>query len=324
MSLPVRLAATSHTGLVHFPNEDAWAQLPTEDGGLLLAVCDGMGGMGRGDQASHMAVQELTQRLGTGSGFPPDRMHAALQATDLALRQTLCTGTRDQPGSTAVLVYLLEGLAHVCWVGDSRAYHLRDGAVLERTRDHKLVEELRALGELTEEEARTSNFSNIITRALGGRPPSEPPVEPENLDHPWRLEPGDRLLLCSDGLCDLVTDEELPFFMEGFDPETAAEALVQAALSRGGHDNITVVLCEWTDQASTQPLEALTSELEPPQVDPTVEMAIVPEEGRERRLVLLVAGIAILLILTGLLAASQLMDGVLRHRPEPPSTEQGT
>jgi len=308
------VAASTHAGLVHFPNEDSWARVDTEDGGQLLMVCDGMGGMGRGDEASQLAVAELTQRLSAGDGSPPERLAAALRATDHAVRHVLCTGEDGYAGSTAVLVYLLEGLAHVAWVGDSRAYLVRGGQVADRTRDHKLVNELVDAGELTQEEARHSSFSNVITRALGGRPLTEPTVEPECKSHPWVLERDDVVLLCSDGLADLVEDDELPFLIGDRTPAAAAEALVEVALSRGGHDNITVIACRWVAED-----QEVVPESEPPPPPPPV----TPEDRSDRRLVLVAIGVALVLAVAALLAAGSLLDGVRSHRADPPSTEAG-
>ena len=156
MPLPVRTHSTTHVGLVHQRNEDSLAIEEGEDGGLMLLVCDGMGGMGRGDIASALAVKEITQRMITGDGFPQDRIRRAIRQTDRIVRDELCSSGDGLPGATAVLVYLLDGQAHVGWVGDSRAYLVRGRRVLERTRDHKLVEELIEAGQLTSDQAKDS------------------------------------------------------------------------------------------------------------------------------------------------------------------------
>jgi protein phosphatase len=206
-----------------------------------------MGGMGRGDEASKVAVESITESMRTGDGLPPDRMRAALRRADVTVREELCTGDQPgvQPGSTAVMVYVLDGAAHVAWVGDSRAYLVRDGRVVDRTRDHKLVEELVDAGQLTREEARHSSLAHVVTRALGGRDPSEPPVNAATLGYPWKLRTGDAILVCSDGLCDLVEDEELPALLAEGAPEEVTARLVQVAIDRGGHDNITCILGVW-------------------------------------------------------------------------------
>jgi protein phosphatase len=246
MPVPLRVHAATHVGLVHETNEDSWAVTPTEEGGLLLLVCDGMGGMGRGDEASALAATTITEALEKGTGLPPERMRRALREADRVVRERLCSGTPGgNPGSTAVLAYVIDGVAHIAWAGDSRAYLLRDDRVLDRTRDHKLVNDLIDAGKLAPEDAADSDFSHVVTRALGGRGAGEPDVRPDTLRHPWKLLHGDTLVLCSDGLCDLVDDDELPMVIQRLPPDRATEALVEIALERGGHDNITAIVAHW-------------------------------------------------------------------------------
>jgi len=245
MTLPLRVHAATHVGLVHPNNEDSYAVGPPDDGGLLLLVCDGMGGMGRGDEASKLAVQQIQESMGGSRGLPPERMRQAIRTADEVVRAELCSGPMGNPGSTAVMVYVTDGAAHVAWVGDSRAYLIRDHRVVERTRDHKLVEELVAAGQMSLEEARTSTLAHVVTRALGGRGPEEQAVKAGTLGHPWKLVHGDVIVLCSDGLCDLVEDDELPALVEGLAPDRATERLIEVALERGGHDNITCIVAHW-------------------------------------------------------------------------------
>ncbi|MEZ4319162.1 MAG: protein phosphatase 2C domain-containing protein [Myxococcota bacterium] len=233
----------THIGLVHHTNEDSLTVFETPTG-QLLAVCDGMGGMGRGDEASAIAVRVLEEELSEAVGFAPERMESAVRAADIAIRKKLAV-PGNTPGSTAVLVHVDSGLAHVTWAGDSRAYLLRGGVVADRTRDHKLVNELVEAGELTEEEAKLSTLAHVVTKALGGRGPNEPPIRPDSLGHPWKLKTGDLILLCSDGLCDLVDDDELGPVVKGDTLSTDLDTLVQMALDRGGHDNITIILARW-------------------------------------------------------------------------------
>lgn len=309
MSLEVH--AFTHVGRVHHRNEDSHSVVDMPDGGLVLMICDGMGGMGRGDQASRLAVDSLTEQMTSSTGFPPDRMAAALQATDVRIRDELCTVEDGQAGSTAVLVYVLEDLAHIAWVGDSRIYWIHDGNILERTRDHKLVEDLIDAGELTPEEARQSSLSSIITRALGGRLPGPPTVEPALLDHPWKLQDGDTILMCSDGLSDLVLDQEIPHFLDEYDNHEAVRALVRTALARGGHDNITVLLARYhasstENQFHPAPVdEPLEFEPEPaaPPASPSVRSSGPDADSNtsERRIVLV--ALAAALVLLGLILA---------------------
>lgn len=245
MQPPLRIHASTHEGLVHEKNEDSHAVVNTDEGGVLLLICDGMGGMGRGELASAMAVEHISRLVREGRGFPPERLRRAIREADTVVRNELCGDGRGMPGATAVMVYVLDGMGHVAWAGDSRAYLVRAGRVVERTNDHKLVNELVAAGQLTEEEARGSALAHVVTRALGGRPPSDRPVKASTLGHPWKLAQGDTVLLCSDGVCDLILDDEIPAMLAEVPPEVGARNLVQAALERGGHDNITCIVASW-------------------------------------------------------------------------------
>jgi protein phosphatase len=242
--------AASHMGLVHTTNEDCFAVQSMSDGGVLLLVCDGMGGMGQGDVASRLAVDEILAYLSGTEAAPPVRMRESIVQTDRVVRETLCNQGHGLPGSTAVMAYILDGLAHVAWVGDSRAYWVRSGEVLSRTQDHKLIDEFVEHGDMTEEEAKKSPMAHVITRALGGKSIREPPVRPASL-HGWPLQFGDALVLCSDGVCDLLSDQEVANLASNVEVAKATSDIVQMSLDRGGHDNITVICARW-DGENTQ------------------------------------------------------------------------
>ncbi len=246
--LPIAVHAQTDIGKEHHTNEDSFAVQKVGGDDLLLVVCDGMGGMGRGDEASSLGIDVITDHVLKGEEPDPfARMTEAIQRADLAIRHALCVGLQGRPGCTVVGIYIRGGKGYVAWVGDSRVYLVRDGAVAARTRDHKLVEDLVQAGELTPAEAKVSALSSVLTRALGGRKPDGKRLEVSILETPWELQPGDWLVLCSDGLCDLVGDEELPELLEYSTPEEACARLVQVALDRGGHDNITAICAEWFD-----------------------------------------------------------------------------
>lgn len=269
----------THPGRVHERNEDAFTILTPEDGGSLLAICDGMGGMGRGDEASRLAVEVLRDTL---SDVPVEsvasQLTEALEAADTVLRNRLFdVHQRTQPGATAVIVWVYNAAAHVAWVGDSRAYWIRGDTILGRTRDHKLVEDLVDAGQLSPEEARQSTLAHVVTRALGGRAASEPVVPAAQLDRPWTLKQGDRILLCSDGLSDLVEDHELPDLLDPDDVEVVTQRLIDLANERGGHDNITCIVARWQGpdhdpEAASTPVMA-SGRLHVPDLDSTDPMA---------------------------------------------------
>lgn len=271
--LPLRSFHLSDAGLVHLRNEDQCAVFDTDDGGRVLLVCDGMGGMGRGDEASALAVETLRTFLkapALTSDRPVERLVKAVRAADDEVRAGLyVAGQAAQPGSTAVAAYVRQGQVSVCWVGDSRAYLFRDRGVVARTRDHKLVEDLVEAGQMSAEDARTSTLAHVVTRALGGKTPEEASVTPQALPSPWCLQQGDRLLVCSDGLTDLVDDDELgPLVMDG-EPEVVCRRLVDLANDRGGHDNITVIVGIWDGPDTPTSVEdEFGPEITEPSVDP--------------------------------------------------------
>lgn len=283
----------THPGRVHERNEDAFTTLSPEGGGSLLAICDGMGGMGRGDEASRLAIDVLRRTL---DGVPPDaiaeRLTEAIEAADTEMRDRLFDEEqRTQPGATAVLVWIYDGAAHVAWVGDSRAYWIRGHVILGRTRDHKLVEDLVDAGQLSPEEARQSTLAHVVTRALGGRSADEPVVPAARLDRPWALKNGDRILLCSDGFSDLVEDHEIPALLDSDNVENVSQRLVDLANERGGHDNITCIVARWqgpdhhVERAKT-PVMADRRVMGPDTdaTDPMSKVVDVPTSSRERRI----------------------------------------
>lgn len=230
-------------------NEDAYAAIQTTDGGDLLLVCDGMGGMGRGAEASSLAIEFLEDAL-VGGG-PHSVLRAALSATDLHLRERLVDPGPGKPGCTAVAVTVRDGRAWVCWAGDARGYHIRAGEVIARTRDHKLVEDLIEHGHIKRADAQKSRMGHVVTRCLGGRRSDEDPFEPETVAEPWLLEPGDALLLCTDGLTDVLPDEDVGDQIAGRSADDAASHLVQRSLDAGTEDNVTVLVAIWDQDHAT-------------------------------------------------------------------------
>lgn len=219
-------------------NEDAVALLETPFG-VAAVVCDGMGGHQSGEVASRTAIERIVETL-TGPKRSLERLLGA--AIERAHAEVYALGGDTpgdvRPGSTAVVLALAGQEAIIAYVGDSRCYRLR-GLVAERlTRDHSVVEALLAAGAITPEAARAHPDANRITRALG----IAAEIEPE-LCAPQRLQLGDVFLLCSDGLSDLLEDNELAEIVaSAASPEAACSALVALANQRGGHDNISVAL----------------------------------------------------------------------------------
>src|SRR5205085_6035608 len=209
--------------------------------GVLLIVADGMGGHSAGEVASQMAV-ELVPRLYYGSPSPAPA--ALREAVEEANRQIHAASLADESkhgmGTTCTALAVAGGEAFAAHVGDSRLYMMRGGKVYQMTEDHSAVMEMVKLGLITMDEARTHEDKNVILRALG----TAPDVEVSTLE-PFRARAGDKYLLCSDGLYDLVKDEEIERELEAAeDIHAAGERLIAMAKARGGHDNITVGIVE--------------------------------------------------------------------------------
>lgn len=226
-------AARSDVGRMRRANEDSY--LVREP---LFAVADGMGGHLAGDVASATAVEVL----GRDAELELDerRLEEMVRDANAAIWEKAQADAQLRGmGTTCTLVWMEDSTAHLAHVGDSRAYLLREGALSQLTDDHTLVARMVREGRLEADEARSHPQRNVITRALG--------VDPEvDVDiFAIELQRGDRLLLCSDGLPSMVDDETIRTTLdEHGDLSVAADRLVDLANSRGGDDNITVLVLE--------------------------------------------------------------------------------
>lgn len=231
-----RASGRSDTGRRRLQNEDAFVCDPP-----LFAVADGMGGAQAGELASRLAAAALEERA---AGLRGEEAVAELvrEANARIFHRALHDPAAAGMGTTITVALVDEPAATVAigHVGDSRAYRIRDGALVQLTADHSLVAELVRTGRLTQEEADQHPHRSVITRALG----TEAEVDVDTLT--VAAEPGDLYLVCSDGLTTMVRDEEILAAVaaaEG-DPDRAARELVAAANAAGGEDNITVVVFE--------------------------------------------------------------------------------
>lgn len=230
-------------GKVREENQDFMAHLQ-RDGDHFLIVADGMGGHNGGWEASHGVVEACEQALleWNPGQSPKHLLSDCVQLSNIKLLERAAYDPRLQGmGSTFVGVYVRDGQAWTANVGDSRSYLIRKGEITRISRDHSRVGMMVEAGLLTDDAARNHPMSNILEMALG----LEDFVAPEMCLKPLQLEPGDRLLLCSDGLWGLVPDQELnTLFSKGKLQEAAQEAL-DLALARGAHDNVTLALLEY-------------------------------------------------------------------------------
>ena len=233
---PLKLVAAGVTdvGRVRDGNEDDFLDQANRLG--LVAVADGMGGHRAGEVASATALEAL--RAAVASGQP---LRDAIEgANDAVLEKSVSDQELHGMGTTLTAGMLgSDGYLVVGHVGDSRAYLARDGELTQITNDHSLVEEMVRGGELTREQADVHPRRSIITRALG----IDPQVEVD--EFPLELQPGDRILFCSDGLTTMVRPDEIASILgREHDPKRAAQLLVDAANAAGGEDNVTAVIAD--------------------------------------------------------------------------------
>lgn len=235
----MKVANRTHTGKLR-PNNQDGCYVAQGAGWALAMVADGMGGHRGGEFASRLALCEMAHRL-EGAGDCPDEraILEAVRATNGAIHAAAAGDVAlAGMGTTLVLAVLNTRQVLVANVGDSRAY-LCDGKALRRvTNDHSLVGELVREGNLTDEQARKHPKRNVITRAVG----TQPEVSADLFEVEW--SPGDRLLLCSDGLHGELPEITLAGLLMQGDVEQAAAALQTAALDAGGRDNITLVIAQ--------------------------------------------------------------------------------
>lgn len=263
----IKMAAGTNVGLVRTNNEDNFVVCPdlsTSDWripqvsnyadlgkfGALLVVADGMGGANAGEVASAICVQTIQQ------SFTPDRvqhvigddkaiqefMKEVVKAADQYIVDRSRTDSETKGmGTTVVMAWILEKRVYVCWCGDSRCYMLNKRKGLSRlSKDHSYVQELIDRGELDPQFAMDHPLSNVITRCLGDM---EKRAVPDT--RIYQLHDGDTVLLCSDGLSGLCNDEQILDLLISHreNAEQCKNELISAALAEGGHDNVTVALC---------------------------------------------------------------------------------
>jgi protein phosphatase len=224
----------SDTGRQRRSNEDSYhARAP------LFVVADGMGGAQAGEVASRVAVEAFQRALDDGGARSAEQLLAerVREANARIYEMSQAEQERAGMGTTITAAHVGENEVAIAHVGDSRAYRLRDDELERLTEDHSLVEEMRRRGQLTAQEADEHPQRSIITRALG----PEPEVAVDT--HSWRGAAGDVYLLCSDGLTSMVPEVQVAALLRGAATlQDAGRALIDAANSAGGRDNITVVL----------------------------------------------------------------------------------
>jgi PPM family protein phosphatase len=246
--------ALSDVGRKRKGNEDALVLNPEQ---RLYVVADGMGGHAAGEVASKVAVdaiaefveltggnQEITWPFGLDDSisYEGNRLKTAVRHANTRVIEATRESAEYEGMATTVAAVLVDGdVANLAHVGDSRIYLFSNETIEQLTRDHSWVNEQIENGAISPEQARSHPLRNVVTRALGGRPDLVVDIQSR------RMATGDMLLLCSDGLTTMVTDEDIARILREADGDVAkaANALVSEANERGGEDNITVVLLKF-------------------------------------------------------------------------------
>ena len=230
-----RHTGLTDTGRKRRHNEDSFVVSPP-----LFAVADGMGGANAGEVASGLAVETLREGSGNDSAGEGFVVSIVQEANRRVYQRQTDDASASGMGTTMTLALIEDGIVRFGHVGDSRAYLFRDGEIKQLTRDHSLVGELVESGKISAEEAETHPQRSVITRALG----TDPDVDVDTFT--IEAQPGDLFLLCSDGLYSMVGTEKILELIRQHrgDLDQAAKAMIAAANSKGGDDNITVVVFE--------------------------------------------------------------------------------
>jgi len=256
----LNVVADSHPGLVGKNNEDQFSisayQLSATDTtpSLFAILADGIGGHRAGEVASKIAVEMISEAVTHSDASQPTAiMQAAIiQASQAILTESKSEDTKQGMGTTCVCAWVIGNQLYTTSVGNSRLYLLRGGKMHQLTVDHTWVQEAVEAGALTDEQARVHPQANIIRRYLGSAQPvevdmrlrSEHNSQPTEKNQGMRLYPEDRLILCSDGLSDMVDDETIQKIALAGKLEEIVPALIEQANLNGGKDNITVVAIE--------------------------------------------------------------------------------
>src|SRR5580693_7678769 len=250
MTLVLRYAVRSDVGLLREGNEDsAYA------GPRLLAVADGMGGHAAGEVASSVTIASMAEL----DSEPPGgdmlaELAAAVAEANMRLQEMIIANPAvEGMGTTLTALFWSDGHAAVCHIGDSRGYLLRENELYQITHDHTLVQSLVDEGRISADDVSTHPQRSLLLRALDGRSIAEPDLSVHE------AQPGDRYLLCSDGLSGVVSDETLRDTLAAIaEPEAVTRQLIELAIHGGGPDNITCIVADVVDTATSRVPATLT------------------------------------------------------------------
>lgn len=255
----INVAAVSHPGISGKSNEDRYsvsAFLTPHDPpqpNLLAIVADGIGGHRAGEIAAEIAIETISQTIAASdASHPTQTLQEAIQlASQVIYQQAEKNLNQRGMGSTCACCWIIGDLLFTANVGDSRIYLIRNGAIQQISTDHTWIQEAIDQGALAPGQAKNHPNAHVIRRYLGSRQPAVPDLrlklnnlendQQAEMNQGFGLKPGDQLLLCSDGLTDLVEDQEILSYLQNNPMETALNQLVALSNQRGGHDNITII-----------------------------------------------------------------------------------
>ena len=293
----LHVAAKSHPGMSGKNNEDRYAvtvhQIEKEEpvATVLATVSDGVGGHLAGEVAAELAVEMISQAIAESDATQPIQSlkNAIIHANQTIYAQSENNDEYKGMGATCACCWVIGDQLYIANVGDTRIYLIRDNSIRQLSTDHTWTQEAIDAGIMTQEEARDHPHSHVIRRHLGSSQPVVPDTrlrlnEGENdsqaeANQGMQLLPEDQLVLCSDGLTDLVSEDEIREIFETKEQEDAIDALIDLANQRGGHDNITII-----------------SLVKPGIVEKTQPIT-VPKKGKKKRNACLVFGSLFLLVI---------------------------
>lgn len=243
----MRFAAGTDIGLIRDTNEDYYRIIHESSlDAYAFIIADGMGGHSCGEIASRMAVDYISDfveqsgsRLFSCLSIGEEIRRLLMEANINVFEASLSNPEASGMGTTLTMAVIAGGKVTVAHVGDSRFYMARDGSLQQITEDHSFIRELIKKGTLTVEEAESHPRKHVITRAIG----SSRDLEVDILD--FEAEKGDVFLLCTDGLTNMISEDEIYNVIIDNDPERACTELIEAAKSKGGEDNITVIVIKY-------------------------------------------------------------------------------
>jgi protein phosphatase len=248
----IEIVSITDVGRQRASNQDTYAEGRATSGARWAMVADGMGGHAGGETASRVAVETVDRVIASSADSPDAALRVAFEEANRTIHeQARHDASLAGMGTTGVaILFCADGTGYTANVGDSRAYRLRGDAFEQITQDHSLVAELQRRGVLTEEEALAQPRRNEVLRSLGVE--ADVDVDLRELE----LRPGDRYLLCSDGLSGVLRDPEIASVVREEAPAEALRTLVDRVNERGGPDNVTVQIAVLPEEDGDRPFSA--------------------------------------------------------------------